>query len=206
MPYTLPSPPSSWRPPHEGLATHLVSPPLQARAEYHKRSGGRVHSSPRTGASLKLPWVRAWGRVLEGLSKTQQKVAGTQPRLSQWAQGRVKERGSGSTVRRKDTNEPWVMEAAATRGRLGFRGAMYLALMLFSFQGHPGPKGEMVRPSVFLPSLEGWGVGPGLMGHSQVPPGRGGPQGQAGASPAVCASPRSPHHRREASQAGGFST
>lgn len=54
---------------------------------------------------------------------------------------------------RRVQNEQWMMEGAGW----GLRGAVYLALTLFSFQGHPGPKGEMVRPQLSCLPLRGGG-------------------------------------------------
>lgn len=34
----------------------------------------------------------------------------------------------------------------------------FLVLMIFSFQGHPGPKGEMVRPQLSYLPLKGEGL------------------------------------------------
>lgn len=59
----------------------------------------------------------------------------------------------------------------------GSLGCQQCALM-FSFQGHPGPKGEMVRHQLsYLPS-EGQGTGLAPLGHSHTLPSKGDQQGQ----------------------------
>lgn len=55
---------------------------------------------------------------------------------------------------------------------------MCLTLMFLSFQGQPGPKGEMVRHQLSCLPSEGWETGLAPMGHSQALPGKGGQQGQ----------------------------
>lgn len=61
------------------------------------------------------------------------------------------------------TSQDLAMEGEQGRaGRL--LGANSRALMLFSFQGYPGPKGEMVRPQLSC-FLKGWGISPALPGQ-----------------------------------------
>lgn len=86
-----------------GLATHLGTPPLQARAK-HSKGTVVVMSTYLTG--------QGDGRR----SHMWQKKGGF-----------------------------WV---ATT----------FLVLMIFSFQGHPGPKGEMVRPQLSYLPLKGEGL------------------------------------------------
>ena len=87
----------------------------------------------------------------------------------------------------------------------GFWAAAYLALTLFSFQGHPGPKGEMVRPQLSCLPLRGGEVSLALVVCGQAPPGTGDPQGQSYGCPHRH-SLASSHQHREERWAGGFST
>lgn len=75
-----------------------------------------------------------------------------------------------------------------------------LTLMLLSFQGHPGPKGETVRHQLSCLPSEGWGTG--LAKGTNRDSRSGCPHGH---SPAVY-NPRSSHQCREMRLAGGFST